>query len=156
MQSATVADFYRRYGRAVFRRARVLLGNDAAAKDAVQDVFVRALRARTEFTEQASPMTWLYRVTTNHCLNLLRDQGRRRDLLAAQGAASSEAVWPHHDERLTMARIVEEVPSELQETAIYHYLDLMSHEEIAELMGVSRRTIGYRLEEFRTRARAVG
>jgi hypothetical protein len=42
-------------------------------------------------------MTWLYRVTINHCLNLMRDQGRRRDLLRAQPPPAESADATRHN-----------------------------------------------------------
>jgi RNA polymerase sigma factor (sigma-70 family) len=76
----TVEALYRAYGSAVERRARALLGNDAEASDAVQDVFIRVLQCYCEFRGESSPMTWLYRITTNLCLNRLRDRRRRSEL----------------------------------------------------------------------------
>jgi hypothetical protein len=52
----------------VLRRARLLLRDDHAARDALHDVFLRVLRAEREFRAQSTPATWLYRIVTNHCL----------------------------------------------------------------------------------------
>jgi RNA polymerase sigma-70 factor (ECF subfamily) len=49
-----------------------------------------------------------------------------------------------------------EVPEQLREIAVYYYVDQMDQEEIAALLGVSRRTVGNRLEEFKAAARAAG
>jgi hypothetical protein len=58
---------YRRFGAFVLRRARVLLGEDEAAEDALQEVFVRVLCHHDGFRSEAAPVTWLYRITTNYC-----------------------------------------------------------------------------------------
>jgi RNA polymerase sigma-70 factor (ECF subfamily) len=149
-------DLYARHGAAVFRRARALLGDDEAAWDALQEVFVRALRTRRAFRHQSSPTTWLYRITTNYCFNVLRDAGRRRDKMrqfAPETAANPDRELP--DLRLTIGEILARLPTELCEIAVYHHVDHMSHDEIAAVMGVSRRTIGNRLKEFQQRAQAA-
>src|SRR5438874_384381 len=70
MRDAPAPDaLYGLYGPMVLRRARAMLGDDHAAHDAAQEIFERALRAWSEFRADASPVTWLYRATTNHCLN---------------------------------------------------------------------------------------
>jgi len=149
MTHADVEQLFRKYGPAVLRRARALLGDEHAARDALQEVFVRVLRHGAEFRREASPMTWLYRVTTNHCLNLIRDHGRRAQLLAENAPPADEGRRLSAEERLTLAQMLARVPEELRAIAIYHYVDQMSHDEIAEIVGVSRRTIGNRLDEFR-------
>jgi RNA polymerase sigma-70 factor, ECF subfamily len=150
-----VEAMYRTFGPSVLRRARALLGEEQAARDAMQEVFVRALRSRSEFRAEASPMTWLYRVTTNYCLNLMRDRARRTELLAQEGPPPQESPRAPVDERLTLRRLVASMPAELQEIAVYHYVDQMSHDEIAALTGMSRRTVGNRIEAFRSTARAA-
>jgi RNA polymerase sigma factor (sigma-70 family) len=79
----TPQDIYRRYGAVVYRRARRMLGDEQAAKDVCQEVFLRLFRSLPEF-ERASPVTWLYKVTTNHCLNLIRDEQRHRKRIGDQ------------------------------------------------------------------------
>ena len=77
MDASAIEALYRQYGSLVLGRARRLLGNDQAADDALQEVFVRVVRGYDAFRRDASPVTWLYRITTNYCLNLLRDSARR-------------------------------------------------------------------------------
>src|SRR4051794_9327512 len=83
MDPAAADALYRKYGPAVLRRARAILGDEPSARDAMQEVFVRVLGSATEFRREASPMTWLYQITTRHCLNRLRDRLRRAELLTA-------------------------------------------------------------------------
>jgi RNA polymerase sigma-70 factor (ECF subfamily) len=142
---------YRRHGPMVLRRARALLGDEASARDALQEVFVRALQAEDTFRGEASPTTWLYRVTTNLCLNRLRDEARRRAILSERGAEPGRPV--DAELRTTLARLLDRISPDLCEVAVYYYLDQMSHEEIAAVLGVSRRTVGNRVDAFLTAAR---
>jgi RNA polymerase sigma-70 factor (ECF subfamily) len=154
MERERLDALYRKHGKLVFRRARALLGDIQAAHDAVQDVFVRALGARAEFESAASPVSWLYKITTNHCLNRIRDRQRRRELLEEQ-APVAEAVPPRAESRLAVNDLLRRVPEELGEIAVYYYIDQMNHDEIAALIGVSRRTVGNRLEEFHAAVLAI-
>jgi RNA polymerase sigma-70 factor (ECF subfamily) len=155
MERSEIDALYRKYGPSVLRRARSLLGDEQAARDAMQEVFIRALKAQEGFRGEASPMTWLYRITTNYCLNLIRDSSRRAQLLAEQGQPATAAVRGTTDERLTLRRLLRDVDPELQEIAVYYFVDQLNQDEIAELVGVSRRTVGYRLEAFKEAARAA-
>jgi DNA-directed RNA polymerase specialized sigma24 family protein len=51
--------------------------------------------------------------------------------------------------------VLAELPEEHCETAVYAYVDRMSHDEIAAIMNVSPRTVGNRLKEFAARAHGV-
>jgi RNA polymerase sigma-70 factor (ECF subfamily) len=156
MRQDEVEGLYRRYYPVVLRRAWAMLREEQAARDAAQEVFVRVLRTGGDFRGDSSPVTWLYRITTNHCLNLISSEARRRELLReALPPDDGPAPPPAIDDSLSVAAVLRRVPEELREVAVYHYLDQMDHQEIADLMGVSRRTIGYRLEAFRQAARAV-
>src|SRR5205085_2185952 len=139
MDASAIEVLYRQYGPLVLGRARRLLGNDQAADDALQEVFVRVVRGYDAFRREASPVTWLYRITTNYCLNLLRDSARRERRLD-QGQrdpeiGAGEMPRPAYQEslpeqRLTIAQIVANVSEDLWEIAVYCYVDCMSHEEI--------------------------
>jgi RNA polymerase sigma-70 factor, ECF subfamily len=154
---AEVEELYRRYGALVRRRARSILGDDHEAQDAMQEVFVRVIAAMGEFRGQSQPSTWLYRITTNLCLNRIRDGKRRRDRLtqASEGGGGEPLVSappPAPEARTTLRGVLGRVPEELALVAVYYYVDEMDQAEIAAVLGVSRRTIGYRLDRFREHA----
>jgi RNA polymerase sigma-70 factor (ECF subfamily) len=79
-----------------------MLGSPFDAEDAVQDVFVRAWRSRDRFEGRAAMRSWLYRIATNVCIDMLNSKERRirpMDLGPAQEPVESnlhtrpEATW---------------------------------------------------------------
>src|SRR3954468_15933177 len=54
-----------------------MLGSPFAAEDAVQDTILRAWRKRDDFQHRAAVRTWLYRIATNVCLDMLKGSQRR-------------------------------------------------------------------------------
>src|SRR5215472_15078638 len=54
-----------------------ILGQVQDAEDATQETLLSAWSALASFEERSTLRTWLYRIATNRCLNMLRDSGRR-------------------------------------------------------------------------------
>ena len=136
------------------RRASSLLGQREEAKDVMQDVFIRALTEGGGFEGRSQVSTWLYRITTNLCLNRLRDGSRRRELEALHLTRSDTPLDPTQPEqRILVQRLLAEADPSWAEAAVYVLIDGMSHDEAAELLGVSRRTVGNHLQRFEDWAR---
>lgn len=136
------------HGPAVYRRALRLLGNHADAEEATQEVFIRALRGRGGFGGQSQLSTWLYRITTNYCLNQIRDRRRRRELVEERGAEPPPSGPLPAGDLLLLRRLLGEADEEQARVAIYIYMDGMTHDEVAEVLSVSRRTVGNQLARF--------
>jgi RNA polymerase sigma-70 factor (ECF subfamily) len=68
-----------RHSRPMFRLAFRMTGNEQDAEDIVQDTFLRAYRRIGKFDERASFGTWLYRITVNCSLDLVRARKRRSE-----------------------------------------------------------------------------
>jgi len=73
LQAARLGDHLDR----LFRAAWALTGAREDAEDLVQETYLRAWRSFAGFEGRSSLRTWLYRIATNRCLNMLRDRGRR-------------------------------------------------------------------------------
>jgi RNA polymerase sigma-70 factor (ECF subfamily) len=57
------------YQKKVFNLALRIIGNYDDAADLAQETFVRIFKAISNFKEQSSFSTWVYRITTNVCLD---------------------------------------------------------------------------------------
>ncbi|MFG1815373.1 sigma-70 family RNA polymerase sigma factor [Kribbella sp. NPDC049174] len=73
-----------------------MLGSLHDAEDAVQDTYLRAWRGQAGFEQRSSVKTWLYRIATNVCLNVLQHSSRRMvpSALGAPGNDPDE-LQPH-------------------------------------------------------------
>jgi RNA polymerase sigma factor (sigma-70 family) len=152
--TSLVHSLYRGYRGHVLKRARQLLRNPQAAEDTTQEVFLRLLDADERVLSHPEPLAWLYRVTTNLCLNQIRDEKRRAGLLERRAPANDQH-GADAESRAAASQLFERVPGELQRIAVHYHADEMTCDEIASLMGVSRRTIGNRLVAFQNHTMGV-
>lgn len=145
IDAAAVERLYRSRGHLVLRRARLLLGNDAEAQEALQEVFASLLHAPQSVHTDVSG--WLYKATTHHCLNQLR---KRRNGARAVGPVDGETAAPGSAEAWAeVRRLLARLPPDVAAAAVYHHVDGMTHDEVAGLLGCSRRQVGYLLERAR-------
>src|ERR1700736_1050621 len=80
-----------RHSNPLFRLAFRMTGNEQDAEDVVQETLLRAYRRLAKFDERASFRTWLYRITVNCSLDLVRARKRRSE---QSGAANPEMDDP--------------------------------------------------------------
>ncbi|MET8943356.1 sigma-70 family RNA polymerase sigma factor [Streptomyces sp. NPDC004542] len=145
----------RRHAPALIRLATRLLTTPAEAEDAVQDAFLSAWRRLPEFQGQASFGTWMYRIVTNRCLNVLRSRRPVAPLEAAGEVPAAEHTTS--PERLTEARdavrelreALDLLSAEQRACWVLRELDGRSYEFIADAVGISQQAVRARV--FRAR-----
>src|ERR1700756_865010 len=88
-----------RHSRPLFRVAFRMTGNEQDAEDVVQETLLRAYRQIGTFDERASFGTWLYRITVNCSLDLVRSRKRRNELTAPAESEMEDPILalPSHD-----------------------------------------------------------
>ncbi|MCP3057325.1 sigma-70 family RNA polymerase sigma factor [Myxococcus sp. K38C18041901] len=144
-------ELYTRYGGSVMGRCRYLLKDAAKAEDAMHDVFARALSHADDFRADASPLTWLMKIATHHCLNQLRsERAGWRQWFERDAAARSEGHGGdgEMETRDLVRRLLSKVDEETQAAVVHYHVDGMTLEEVAALLGRSVPTIRKRLERF--------
>lgn len=145
-----VEELFDRYGPLVLRRARAILGTEEEARDAMQDVFMKILEGSGPTD---GPMAaWLARVTTNLCLNRVRDHGRRRELARLHLGHRAEGEEASAEDRLTVRHLLAETDERTARAAVCVHVDGMSYDEAADTLGVSKRTVANLLKRFREHA----
>ncbi|MCB9679543.1 MAG: RNA polymerase sigma factor [Alphaproteobacteria bacterium] len=151
-------DLYDRYAPVLLQRCRSILKNEEAAHDAVQETFARVIRNADTFRQQSSPLTWMYRISTNYCLNQIRNHGTRQGKLTAnrEDIVGAGFVQPDSDERHDHARIMgllSEADDETRKCVVHTFFDDCTREEVAQLVGLSVPTVRKRINTFLDRAR---
>ncbi len=154
MRAEQLAEHYRQYAPVIHRRCRALLGDPEEALDATQDVFITVARKLETFRGESDPLTWIYRIATNHCLNLLRSRKVRRNALARmareQGPAAGVDVSSARqvERRELLGHLLDQFDARRVQMLLHRHHDGMTQVEIAEVMGVSERTVRKTLKEM--------
>jgi RNA polymerase sigma-70 factor (ECF subfamily) len=136
----------------VFSIAVYSLGGDrTAAGDVTQQVFLKLMTTITQFRGNSEFTTWLYRLVVNTCID---EQRRRRRFLPfgdSDPVSRMEDRRPQekHYARLEIADSVKVAISKLKPKfrlpILLRYIEDLSYEEIADVLGCSKGTVASRL-----------
>ena len=152
-----IAELYDRYAAVLLHRCRSILRDDEAAWDAVHETFARVIKHSATFREQSSPLTWMYKISTNYALNQLRNRTTRREKLDrhAEHLTPPDLV-PDIEDHEDLGRILElldEADPQTRACVVHTYFDDCTREETAALVGLSVPTVRKRVNTFLARAR---
>jgi RNA polymerase sigma factor (sigma-70 family) len=150
---AALRELYARYGGTVYGRCQYLLGDKAKAEDAMQDVFAKALTHWQEFRNESSPLTWLIRIATHHCLNVIRAERApwhqrfaRETRARGEGHGGAQAF----EDRESVRKLLATLDLETQQAVIHYFVDEMTLDEVAAAIGRSVPTVRKRLASIAT------
>jgi len=145
--------FMRDYQNMVFTTAYRLLADEAEAQDIAQEVFLRAYDRFDELKTSHTTGGWLKAVTRNLCLNHLKRHRFRRQLFSelapdpenndedpAERFAAPDtfsATLETRDQQVVLAGALEKLPMSQRVPLVFHYLEDMSCEAIAQSLNVS-------------------
>lgn len=151
----------RRYNRRLFRLERSVLGDDAEAEDALQEVYLRAHRAMAGFRDDSKLSTWLSRMVLNECLARLRKTARRQNVIQIVQREDVDMTSFHHGEspekllaraemRALIERKLDELPEDFRTVFVLRAVEELSVEESAACLDIPEATV--RSRHFRARS----
>jgi RNA polymerase sigma-70 factor (TIGR02960 family) len=131
-----------------------MLGSLQDAEDAAQETLVSAWRGLEGFQEKSSVRTWLYRIATNRCLNVIRDRRRRPSgglpFVPPPPTRTDEVTWlePYPDDLLPDTEPEPESRYELKEAVGLAFITTLQRLPAAQrTVLVLRDVLGFRSAE---------
>lgn len=117
--------------------------------DLKQDALLNIWKGISSFREDSDIRTWIYRITLNTCVSTYRKQSRRGVSVAIDNAAPIEAEEnPLWEETQWLEKMVSSLPT-ADHAIIMMWLDEMTYEEIARVMGMNRNTVATRVRRIK-------
>jgi RNA polymerase sigma-70 factor (ECF subfamily) len=140
---------YRAFGPALVRKAERMLRSREDAIDVVHAVFVDLIPTWNPNVD----LPYLYKAVTHRCLNLVRDRSTRARLLEREPIAAAPVGRVRLDDEVVgvglIAALAERLDDGHLQILVCRFVDDMTQEEIAAHLGVSRKTVGKRLDRIR-------
>jgi RNA polymerase sigma-70 factor (ECF subfamily) len=147
----------------VRRLCRRILGDEAAAEDAVAEAFLRA-QARIAGYDAGRPFhSWLLAIAAHHCIDLLRRRSTEKRLfedrgvdpaeLADRGPSPLQQIMRAEERTAVLAAVDALAPKYRLPIVLRHFADL-DYDAIGELLGISRNQVGTLLFRAKRRLRA--
>ena len=157
---AAFEEIVRVHEKVVYHMALQTLGNREDAEDAAQDVFLKAYTSLKSFRGDSKISVWLYRITNNVCIDMLR---RRKDAVSLSGDDGEEGgevelpddscdpadLAQRRDLQERLAAALQHLPQNQREAFLMRAVAELSYDEIAQTLGLDLGTVKSRI--FRAR-----
>lgn len=139
---------FRRHQQYVAGLCLSLLRSHAESEDAVQEVFIKVYRGLPSFEPKVTFRGWLYRITVNHCRDLI-DQRLRRAEDAGDEVLAAIAILPKQESRLvatmTVEAALETLKPDYRVAFILQAVEGHTIGEVADVLGIGFEAAASRL-----------
>ena len=148
------------YQTQVYRLALRMCG-EATADDVTQEAFVAAWRALPAFRGDSRFSTWLYRLTANAAIDLLRREKRHRggeditELELPDDAPTPQELSERSETQEAVRRAMGRLSAEHREILLLRYMQELDYGEIAAALEISEGTVKSRISRAKARLREV-
>ena len=164
--SAAFEALVERYQQQVFNLALRMVASRADAEDLAQEAFIRTWRALPSFHQSAQFSTWLYRLTSNICIDFLRAQKRKKTISLTMLQDDEDKQWDLPDggplpeqrmidreEREALGRAFQSLDPDYRQVLTLRIVNGCSYQEIGEILNLPEGTVKSRLSRARDQLR---
>lgn len=147
---------YSRHKDWVFNVAYRMANNQQDAEDITQKVFIRVFNKIDSFRGDSLFSSWLYRLTSNICINHFRSEKGRKERVSnelSKGENQSGAVFKSGEETFSLRPHLEKAIGSLPEgyrmVFVLHHIEGYSHKEIGDMLNINEGTSKSQLHKAR-------
>ena len=154
-------DFYNAfilpYAGIIIKICRAYTNSQEDFEDYYQEVCLQIWKSRKNFREQSAWSTWVYRLSLNVCLTLLKKSKHSKNHFASDflPEVEEEQTQAFDDESLNQLYIAIRQLSEIDRAVILLYLEEKSYQDIADIIGTNSNNIGVRIKRIKERLRKL-
>ena len=149
-----------RYQKSVFHQALRLLNNPEDAADVTQEVFLKAWKNLPNFRGESGFATWLYRLTDNAAIDLLRREKKRRGdsslddedgvvIFTADPSPTPHQAIEEKELQQAVADGLTQLTEEHRRILVLREVNGLSYEDIGSILNLSVGTVKSRLARAR-------
>jgi len=126
-------------------------GDETAANDVSQQIFLKLITSIGQFRGESAFTTWLYRLVVNACTD---EQRKRRRFLPFGGSAAVDSIEERRPQEKRYAKLeiadsvqaaIKQLKPKLRMAILLKYVEDLSYEEMASVLGCSKGTVASRL-----------
>jgi RNA polymerase sigma-70 factor, ECF subfamily len=140
-----------RHQAAVYRVAVRMLGSEADAQDAAQETFLRAWRGLGRFRGESAVSTWLYRIVTRRCLDVIAARRPTEDLqeIELETVVNPADSTEQHERLQAVTRAIAALPDEQRAALVLREFEGLSYDEVAAALHTSVPAVKGRIHRAR-------
>ena len=153
------SDFYTNsilpFAAIIIKICRAYTNTQEDFEDYYQEVCLQIWKSRDNFRKQSEWATWIYRLSLNVCLTLLKKKNHQ---YSASDYVPSELTEDNHafaDESINQLYDAIRQLSEIDRAVILLYLEEKSYQEIADIIGTNPNNIGVRIKRIKERLKKL-
>jgi RNA polymerase sigma-70 factor (ECF subfamily) len=126
-------------------------------EDYYQEVCLQIWRSHGNFDGRAEWSTWVYRVSLNVCMTLLKTHKRNRRIFAPDEVPADLMADSRSSPDESLDRLYDAIRqlSEVDRAVILLYLEEKSYQEIGEIIGANPNNVGVRINRIKARLRRL-
>ena len=154
-------DFYKTsilpFSGIIIKLCRAYTNSQEDFEDYYQEVCLQIWRSKENFREESQWSTWVYRISLNVCLTLLKKNKNKAHHFVSDAIAAEETEdsYAFSDESLNLLYAAIRQLSEIDRAIIMLYLEEKPYQEIADIIGTNSNNIGVRVKRIKTRLKKI-
>ena len=142
---------YDRYAGKVLKRCFFICANQEEARDLMQEIWIKVFLHLHDFKKQAAFSSWLYRLTTNHCLNYIKSKAHSEQSGTQQ--TSEELIHEDSTSTIDVHHLLQKLSLEDRTILAMKFMGEYTYEEIASICEISVSAAKMRVSRLITKLR---